>query len=136
MVLNQLKKTLLIIGFLLGLGLIWIYFSFSPIENQWFPKCPFHTLTSLYCPGCGSQRAIHASLNGHFLEAIKHNALIIVLIVVLLYDWTIKLINHYSNRTYYNLLYSSKTTLSILIIVILFWILRNIDCYPFSILAP
>src|SRR5690606_2629375 len=28
------------------------------------PSCPFYTLTHWYCPGCGSQRALHALLHG------------------------------------------------------------------------
>ncbi|MDE7397749.1 MAG: DUF2752 domain-containing protein, partial [Muribaculum sp.] len=38
-----------------------IYAVFDP-TLPWFPKCLFRQLTGLECPGCGSQRAIHALL--------------------------------------------------------------------------
>ncbi len=36
------------------------------------------TLTGFDCPGCGSQRAIHALLTGHPAEAWHHNAAFIL----------------------------------------------------------
>ncbi len=55
---------------------------------------------------------------------------------VLIYDWSIILINKYFNKKIKNILHNSKTTYAILIIVLLFWVLRNVNFYPFSILAP
>ncbi|ATV29311.1 hypothetical protein CTM63_00490 [Prevotella intermedia] len=37
------------------------------------PKCPFKLVTGLQCPGCGLQRALHALLQGRFLDAIHYN---------------------------------------------------------------
>lgn len=55
-------------------------------DSPWVPKCLFHTVTGLDCPGCGSQRAISALLNGHFSEAWHFNpALWIGLCVAALY---------------------------------------------------
>ena len=39
----------------------------------WMPLCPVHALTSLSCPGCGSQRALASLLEGHIAEAVSHN---------------------------------------------------------------
>lgn len=116
--------------------LLYLYFNFNPSESKLFPKCPFHSFTGLYCPGCGSQRAIHKFLHGDILEGVKHNFLIMLLPIILIYDWSIILFNKYSKSNIKNLLHYSKTTYSILIIILLFWILRNINVYPFSILAP
>ncbi len=52
-----------------------LYFLFNPSTSIFFPKCPFHTITGLYCPGCGSQRAIHDMMHLNIFEAINHNAL-------------------------------------------------------------
>jgi len=57
--------------------LVIVYFTFSPTQSFLFPKCPFLVVTGLKCPGCGSQRAIHALLHLHFVEAIKYNALFV-----------------------------------------------------------
>ncbi len=106
------------------------------MRSEVFPKCPIYSLTGIYCAGCGSQRAVHQILHGHIIEGIKHNILILFLIVVLLYDASIKILKLVFNQTYKNLLHNSKITYTILILVILFWILRNINLYPFTILAP
>ncbi|KGE14225.1 DUF2752 domain-containing protein [Sphingobacterium deserti] len=67
----------------IGLGagivslLIYIYYKYDPLQSAWFPKCPFKTFTGLDCPGCGSQRAIHALLHGDFSAAVRYNALLL-----------------------------------------------------------
>lgn len=67
---------LIILGTGLLIGLIYIYYQYNPAHYTWFPKCPFRALTGLQCPGCGSQRAIHALLHGHVGEAFRQNALV------------------------------------------------------------
>lgn len=37
------------------------------------PRCPLKWLTGLSCPGCGSQRALMALLDGHPLDAVSYN---------------------------------------------------------------
>lgn len=37
------------------------------------PKCLFKMLTGYDCPGCGSQRALHAFLHGNIAEAWHYN---------------------------------------------------------------
>ena len=41
------------------------------------PKCIFYMLTGLECPGCGSQRALHALMHLRVAEAFRHNALLV-----------------------------------------------------------
>ena len=43
--------------------------------------CPFYRLTGLYCPGCGSGRAVRALLHGHLLQALSYNYLLDLLLV-------------------------------------------------------
>ena len=57
--------------------LVLIYFLFDPTHSHLAPKCPFWLMTGYYCPGCGSQRAIHAFLHGHFWEGIQYNYLLL-----------------------------------------------------------
>jgi len=44
--------------------------------RAWWPKCPIHATTGLFCPGCGGQRAVRALLDGHFELALRCNALL------------------------------------------------------------
>ena len=62
------------------IGLV-VYFNFDPSNptlSKFFPKCPFYSLLGLKCPGCGTQRAIHAMLNGDLAGAAHYNALLLV----------------------------------------------------------
>jgi hypothetical protein len=59
-----------------------LYF-FSPTKFSFYPQCPFHALTGLNCPGCGSLRALHALLHGNFRQAMVFNPLTICLLPAL-----------------------------------------------------
>ncbi|SHM06436.1 DUF2752 domain-containing protein [Hymenobacter psychrotolerans] len=61
-------------GLLAGLALAVLYFRLNPAHYP-FPRCPVHWLTGLHCPGCGTQRALHALLHGHVVQAIGFNLL-------------------------------------------------------------
>ena len=42
-------------------------------------RCPFYALTGLYCPGCGTCRALADVFHGRFAEAFSHNMLLFIL---------------------------------------------------------
>jgi len=125
-------------AFLTGL----LIYLLPPEKRGIYPPCLFHSLTGLYCPGCGGVRAIHNLLHGRILTALRFNPIVAILsIPVVLYflylgrfaltgrtfRWRIRLKN----------LKVKKGTLWILLAgMLLFWILRNINLYPFSLLAP
>ena len=57
--------------------LVVLYEKYDPADFVLFPKCIFHSITGLQCPGCGSQRAMHALLNLEIGEAVRYNALFV-----------------------------------------------------------
>lgn len=59
-----------------------LYTLVDPSTSVWLPRCPLLTLTGLECPGCGSQRAVHALLNGDLPGAWGFNPLLIVMLPV------------------------------------------------------
>lgn len=72
------NKTLLCVAALVAAtALLWVYASFDP-STHFFPRCIFKSLTGWDCPGCGSQRAIHALLHGRVGEALAYNALFVI----------------------------------------------------------
>lgn len=50
-----------------------LYYRLNPVDYEWMPKCPSKFISGYDCPGCGSQRALHAVLNGRFTEAWQLN---------------------------------------------------------------
>lgn len=125
-----------LIIFLIIVGIIFIYTSINPNKVDFLPKCPFFVISGLYCPGCGSQRATHQLLNFNFLGVLKNNILYVFGIIIISYHFSILAIQKFSNKEVYNYIYHPKTPIIILIFILLFWVLRNIPCYPFNLLAP
>jgi hypothetical protein len=130
------KILFLIAGILLASGFVYLYYNINPAGQEWMPKCPFHTFTGFHCPGCGSQRAIHDFLHLNFLDGFKHNFLLGLGVLVMFYKVFLIIRSRFYPEKSSNLLYSPKVPWIILILIISFWVLRNLPFAPFSYLAP
>ena len=104
------KITFIVIAVALAIMAV-VYFVFDPTTTRLFPKCAFYALTGFKCPGCGSQRAIHALL--------VFSLPFIALLLTNRY-WR----GHFPR--FYSRLNSTIVTIIAAIIVILWWILRNL----------
>lgn len=62
---------------LLVAGSAVMLFACDPASTAIYPVCPFHWLTGLDCPVCGTLRGLHALLHGDLLGAVRCNALAI-----------------------------------------------------------
>ena len=114
-----------------------LYFFFDARHSAVFPKCPFFLLTGLFCPGCGSQRAISSLLHGDILQASAFNLLLVVTLPLLLYSTGVSVINSFRKKqVVQRIFYSPFITKIILAGVLIFWVFRNIPLYPFNALAP
>jgi hypothetical protein len=61
-----------------GAGLF-VLFWFDPAARASpYPPCLFRLCTGWLCPGCGSARALHALMRGHVLQALRFNAVTVV----------------------------------------------------------
>ncbi len=89
-------------------------------------SCPIHSLTGVFCPGCGSTRAARALLRGDLELAIHNNALLLVSPVLVLVGF---LISRYSKNRMWLYLFLAI----LLAVVVAFTVLRN---QPGSLLAP
>lgn len=106
-------------------GLVLTYSRFSPENSTWFPKCIFLQLTGLKCPGCGSQRVAHSLLNLNIHKAFEANAFLVLslpYIAALLASIPLK--SRFPK--FYNALNSLQVIITIGILVIAWWITRNI----------
>jgi hypothetical protein len=122
---------------LLSVGLILaiLYFFINP-SSSFLPKCPLYTTTGIYCPGCGSQRAFHDLLHLDFKGVLNQNILFLLGVLLLIYYLVVTISNHFFNKNIKNFLQHKKTQIIILVLIIIFWILRNISTYPFTLLTP
>ncbi len=114
-----------------------LYFFIDARETQLFPKCPFHSLTGLFCPGCGSQRAISALLHFDLISAMRFNVLLVASLPMIGYSVYASIMNTFTTKVVQQRLFHSVTFIWILaVVVMLFWVLRNVHVYPFDLLAP
>lgn len=102
-----------------------IYSTFDPSTVRFFPRCTFLTLTGLKCPGCGTQRAIHALLHGNFLEAVRFNAMMVASVPLLALYGYAEIVRK-SKPRFYSKVNSTPIILTIFVLVVLWWILRNV----------
>ena len=102
-----------------------VYLLFDPSQTEWMPKCPVHTLTGFDCPGCGTQRALHALLHGDLEATLRANALL-VLFIPLIIVMGISELNRSRWPRLYKFMVSPVTIYSLLGIVAVWTIVRNI----------
>ena len=104
-----------------------VYYFNNPAESWFFLKCPVNYVTGLNSPGCGSQRAIHELLHLNFKQAFAYNPLLIAAIP---YTALGIAFNTETLKTRYpktrKFFYGQRALYVVLVVVILFFILRNI----------
>ena len=120
------RRTLVIIVVLAALLVIGLIYSvLDPSASTVFPRCTFLSLTGYKCPGCGTQRAVHALLHGNVADAFKYNAFLLVAI-----PWIILCLFAESRRVRNPRLYSRLNAPLLiwlfLAMLLLWWLLRNI----------
>jgi Protein of unknown function (DUF2752) len=125
------RSTVITIWLWLLAGSVYLYV-FEPGKTGIFPPCLFRTLTGLTCPGCGSTRAMHQILHGHFAAAFMLNPLFLLAIPFLLYAflrYSVVVLRGGVPRQ--NALPASYIY-ALFVIVVSFWIFRNTPLYPFA----
>lgn len=117
------KAPIVLIGLLAALAAV--YFLFDPMEAKWMPKCMFYMVTGWECPGCGSQRAVHALLHGDIADAFRANAMLLVMIPLLI---VLAFLELFGNRGsgLYRRLHHPALILAIAAVIILWGVVRNL----------
>lgn len=122
---NVRNRILLVLAITAALAAGTAYYLIEP-NSGLYPRCMFHQLTGLYCPGCGSQRAIHAMLHGNWSQAWSYNAILpfeIVFIAIIAVAWRLR--DRYPRL--HGILNSRIVIISFLITIIGWTIIRNIQ---------
>ena len=114
---------ILVLAALLVLGVV--YFALDPSTSGIFPRCVFLSMTGYKCPGCGSQRAIHALLHGDVIGAFRYNAFLLIGI-----PWIVLCLFAESRRVRNPRLYARLNAPLLiwlfLAMLLIWWLLRNI----------
>jgi hypothetical protein len=96
------------------------------------PVCPFRALTGLDCPGCGGTRAAHQLFTGNLATAVDFNILAVVAIPFILWGLFVALTAMLGGPRWRGFALSSQWTKVALVVIVAFWVLRNLPVAPFS----
>jgi len=111
---------------LLAVGLlIFLYYHDPSQVSCWFAQCFFHRLTGFYCPGCGTTRALYSLLHLDWRASLSANVLFLPQVLILL----LCLLRR-------KLITRAPFYFSLIALLLLFAILRNLPWEPFTRLAP
>ena len=131
MTLPRWKRLLLGLALPAGAALVLVYMRLGGVGM----KCPVYELTGLYCPGCGSGRAVYSALHGRFAESFRCNPALYLLGIPMLYV----AVHEYARLVFPRLklrpIYISRGASVALALAPLIWgIVRNLPACSF--LAP
>ena len=116
-----------------GVGVVYLL---DPNTSDLYPPCPFLTLTGLYCPGCGTLRALHQLALGHPIAALDLNPLMVLLLPFVAYFLVSHAMLAVTGQPLRRFFVRPGLIWALLGVVLLFGVLRNIPAYPLVLLAP
>ena len=131
---NHRIKSLALLAVICGVAaLLYLY---SPYDSGLYATCPFKALTDLNCPGCGTLRGLHELTHGHLGTAFGLNPLMVLSLPFIAFSIMKYIVAGILGRPERKIFIPSVFIWLLLGIIILFWILRNLPYYPFTLLAP
>ena len=99
--------------------------------------CIVHSLTGLYCPGCGASRALASLLRFDFYGAFRWNPLLVVVFPFALFYlvWGSFSFVRCGRNTLDDHL-PTKLLWALVAVMLLYFVLRNMPLWPFTLLQP
>lgn len=123
--------------FIIIFSIVCIYFYYNNPAVKPYPPCPFLYFTGHFCPGCGTSRAFHQILHGNILYALDLNPLMVVCIPFIIYLLICFLEPEVKEKCIVSRLVFNSFFLKMMLgVIFIYWIARNIEIYPFILLAP
>lgn len=96
--------------------------------------CPLYSLTGLYCPGCGSFRALAALAQLDFFAAFSYNMLLVILLPFLAIFLGKSALLYLQGKRLESSPWEVRISIILACLAILFGVLRNLPALSF--LAP
>ncbi len=102
-----------------------LYFTVDPMTVSWLPRCPVRLVTGWSCPGCGSQRLLHALLHGDIAGAWHANPFLLLCLPGILFLGWLELARRRHPELYMRV-YSTPFIISTGVALVAWGIGRNI----------
>ena len=129
------KVRFTLLSFFLMIFFVVLYIQPATKTNHVYPPCVFHLITGWHCPGCGTLRGLSCLVHGDFIGFWNKNKLLILFIPYFTAEYILYAMKCFGiKRSKY--FFSSTYIWIFFVVIVLYWILRNIPVYPFTSLAP
>lgn len=100
------------------------YYGHDPASSP-APKCMFRLLTGYDCPGCGSQRALHALLHGRVAQAWAYNPFVFFAVPAAVFYLVVEARRRVAPRLHAAAVHPAVIA-GILVAVVAYTVLRNV----------
>jgi hypothetical protein len=107
----------------------------DPEASDLYPPCPFLALTGFYCPGCGTLRALHQLRRGHPVAALDLDPLMMLMLPFIAYFLASHMMLAVTGRPLKTFFIRPALIWTLLGVILVYWLLRNIPAYPFTLLT-
>ncbi len=114
-----------------GVG-AFVWFADPMTPGGIIPPCPTNALLHINCPGCGASRALYSLMHGDVPAALQYNALVIVavgLLAAAFVTYTLGLWRGRKVRGWQNLRWAP---MAVLVVVSVWFVIRNLPVAPFD----
>ena len=101
------------------------FLAYFVINNVRLPQCFFNKYLHIYCPGCGMTRAAEALMRGDILLSLRNNFMLIGGIVLGLLYYIEYALKVFGKKVNFKVLHNPKVIYAFLILLGVFFVLRN-----------
>ena len=122
-----------LLGVALGAAVLYV---FNPALSGYYLPCPFNALTGYYCPGCGTLRGLNLLLHGDPAGAFGSNPLMMLVLPFVAVALSLRARAALAGKPYRTHPVPARWIWGLLVVIMLYWVLRNIHVHPFTLLDP
>lgn len=100
--------------------------------NGPLPVCPTKALLGIDCPGCGSLRMLYSLMHGNLMAAARFNALGLAAVVLLVWAYLAWTYGRVAGRRIWSWQRGRWSAVATLVLVAVWFVVRNIPFAPFT----
>ncbi|MCF8609645.1 DUF2752 domain-containing protein [Gordonia sp. HY285] len=109
-----------------------VWFADPTTPGGIIPPCPTNALLHINCPGCGASRAVYCLLHGDLGGALHYNAVGVVALAFLAVAFVTYTVGLWRGRRVRGWQQWRYTPVTVLVVTLVWFLIRNIPISPFD----